>query len=163
MRTCRLFCTAVVSTLLALGCSRPEPGAPPVARREAVPEIFHGVSLQDPYRWMEKAENAAELERWMLAQGGYAQTLLAGLPGREAWYRRLLELYQEGTAVSSVTVRCGQLFYLETGAGESIARLVHRDASGQGKHRQLLGVAGRRHCCSQHHRERQRVLGHRLH
>lgn len=130
MRTCRLFCTAVVSTLLALGCSRPEPGAPPVARREAVPEIFHGVSLQDPYRWMEKAENAAELERWMLAQGGYAQTLLAGLPGREAWYRRLLELYQEGTAVSSVTVRCGQLFYLETGAGESIARLVHRDASG---------------------------------
>src|SRR6266508_3506433 len=50
----------------------------PVARVEVVRETHFGVTVGDPYRWME--EPSAEYESWLAGQGG----VRPGVPGRAA-------------------------------------------------------------------------------
>jgi prolyl oligopeptidase len=48
---------------------------------ESVTEIFHGVSVTDPYRWLED-QNSPRTRTWIEEQTSYARKYLDGLPGR---------------------------------------------------------------------------------
>ncbi len=99
---------AVVTTQL-MGCRPPEPPAPPpvaaapsasaaapvdgppFARRENVVDVLHGVSVADPYRWLEDAKSA-ETATWLASFDGFTRKHLARLAGRDALDKRLTEL-----------------------------------------------------------------------
>jgi prolyl oligopeptidase len=61
----------------------------PVARREEFVETKQGVEIRDPYRWMEAG--GAEFDALLRAEDAYARGILAGIPGRDAWHRRVLD------------------------------------------------------------------------
>ena len=64
--------------------------APPVAKMDGpapaavrvVKDTYHGVTVEDPYRWLE--EDTPEVKAWSDAQNAYAHAVLDKLPEREA-------------------------------------------------------------------------------
>jgi len=84
----------------------------PESRAEAVVEQLYGVSVEDPYRWLEDAK-ADEVRKWMASQDAFARQRLHALPGRDALASRLRELFY----VESVTAphhRGKRYFYTRT-------------------------------------------------
>jgi prolyl oligopeptidase len=63
----------------------------PPSRTGDVTDVLHGVSVMDPYRWLEDAKSP-EVQAWMKAQDDLARQHLASLPGRDAIAARLKEL-----------------------------------------------------------------------
>jgi prolyl oligopeptidase len=54
------------------------PGDPLVAPVRVVKDTLHGVTIEDPYRWLE--EDSAEQKAWTAAQNAKTRKLLDGLP-----------------------------------------------------------------------------------
>jgi prolyl oligopeptidase len=55
--------------------------APPKTRADNVSENIHGVTITDPYRWLED-QDSPDTRAWINEQNQYAQTVLSTLPGR---------------------------------------------------------------------------------
>lgn len=93
----------------------PQPiAAPPLARREDVSDVLHGVVVPDPYRWLED-EDDPEVAAWVKAQDDWARSRLDALPEREAIRARIAELmYVERRGPP--TIRGGRSFYVTKGA-----------------------------------------------
>jgi prolyl oligopeptidase len=64
---------------------------PPYSPIEAVTEILHGVSVTDPYRWLEN-QDSVQTRAWLEAQTEYARAYLDAIPGRERIRERIREL-----------------------------------------------------------------------
>ena len=56
---------------------------PPAARRSEAVDVYHGVSVKDPYRWMEELRSP-ETRAWIEAQDRYARAFAAKWTGRDA-------------------------------------------------------------------------------
>jgi len=71
------------------------PVAPyPVTRRQDLVETKFGVSVADPYRWLENDVRAdGEVRDWVSGQNKVTGAYLATLPGREALRARMAKLY----------------------------------------------------------------------
>lgn len=65
--------------------------APPHSPVEAVTETLHGVSVTDPYRWLED-QDSPRTRKWLASQRRYARTYLNAIPGREHIRERVREL-----------------------------------------------------------------------
>jgi prolyl oligopeptidase len=87
MRFALLSCLTLASTLPVAARADPLPSPPPT-RVEDFREVLHGVTLDDPYRWLEDQESV-EVHTWTAAQNRYAHSLLDPLPGRVAIRARL--------------------------------------------------------------------------
>src|SRR5215469_10525461 len=61
---------------------------PPLARQEIVEETLHGITIADPYRWMEDW-HSQELQDYVRAEGAYAREYLDALPRRQELYEHL--------------------------------------------------------------------------
>src|SRR5690348_2790793 len=66
------------------------PPPPPYSAVEPVTEIFHGVSVTDPYRWLED-QDSTRTRAWIKEQTLYARAYLDSIPGREAIRARIHE------------------------------------------------------------------------
>ncbi len=63
---------------------------PPQSAVEPVTEIFHGVSVTDPYRWLED-QDSPHTRAWIKEQTLYARAYLDSIPGRERIRKRIQE------------------------------------------------------------------------
>src|ERR1051326_3335262 len=57
--------------------------SPPKTRTDNVTETINGITITDPYRWLED-QNSPETRAWIDAQNNYTQKMLSGYSGREA-------------------------------------------------------------------------------
>jgi prolyl oligopeptidase len=90
----------ILVPLLALALARPSraraadpsprPVVPPTRTTDAA-DVLHGVTVRDPYRWLED-EKSPEVQAWMKAQDDAARQSLASLPQRAAIAARLKDL-----------------------------------------------------------------------
>jgi prolyl oligopeptidase len=64
--------------------------APPPSPIDAVTEVQHGVSVTDPYRWLED-QNSTRTRQWIAGQSAYTNAYLERLP-REGIGRRIRQL-----------------------------------------------------------------------
>jgi prolyl oligopeptidase len=98
--------------------------------------VRHGVSVADPFRWLEDDDDP-EVQAWIAAQNGRTDSLLSRLPGRDELQTRLLERLKAGT---SVAPRVGgtRVFTLERWGELDQAVLVVRSASSPGRARTLV-------------------------
>jgi prolyl oligopeptidase len=73
---------------------------PPAARSDHV-DVCHGVTVADPYRWMENVDSP-QTRAWVEAEDTLTSDYLAKIPGRDAIARRLTELqdFEQWTAPS---------------------------------------------------------------
>ena len=65
--------------------------APPATPKQPVIDVYHGISVTDDYRWLEKADDPA-VKSWSEAQNAFARRWLDALPGRQALAERLRSL-----------------------------------------------------------------------
>src|SRR5258708_6028826 len=63
---------------------------PPRSAVEPVTEIFHGVSVTDPYRWLED-QDSPRTRAWIQEQTLYSRAYLDSIPGRERIRKRIQE------------------------------------------------------------------------
>ena len=64
---------------------------PPCSPIEAVTDVLHGVTVTDPYRWLEDQASPRTRE-WLQAQHEYARCYLNAIPGRDRIRDRIREL-----------------------------------------------------------------------
>ncbi|HKQ98465.1 MAG TPA: prolyl oligopeptidase family serine peptidase [Candidatus Polarisedimenticolia bacterium] len=126
----RICCGAGLVALLSLVAAAGVPAdsklppAPPT-RRDDVKETLHGVTIVDPYRWLED-QGAPETRDWIDAQNRYAHGLLDALPMRGAIRDRLTDLARRDTQWAP-TERAGRLFTQKRRAGDDLPILFVRD------------------------------------
>lgn len=65
--------------------------APPYSPIEPVTEILHGITITDPYRWLEE-QDSPRTRDWLRAQNDYARSYLESIPGRDRIRQRVEEL-----------------------------------------------------------------------
>src|SRR5437879_3995278 len=70
-----------------------EPAAPPRTPQKPVTDVYHGVKVLDPYRWLEDGKNPA-VRKWSNEQNAFARSVLDHLPGRASIRERLQKLYE---------------------------------------------------------------------
>jgi prolyl oligopeptidase len=101
----------------------------PTARAPVEPfqEQRHGLTLDDPYRWMERAERAADLKAWLQTATEQGMAQLAARPERAAWVERLQQALQPGTRYQGLVEVGGRQFVRRSLVGEATPKLVVRE------------------------------------
>ncbi len=101
----------------------------PEARRGDDVDVYHGVEVPDPYRWMED-EAAAETQAWLSKQDGIAERFFGELGDREAIADYMESHWLDG--VVAVPVRKGDRTFLWKAAeGKSHNVLYVRKGDGE--------------------------------
>jgi prolyl oligopeptidase len=93
----RTSLASVVSVLLVAGTLDAQTTAParlnyPAAARGTQLDVYHGVTIADPYRWLEDVDSPATRE-WVAAQNRLTDSFLASIPQRPAIRSRLTQLW----------------------------------------------------------------------
>jgi prolyl oligopeptidase len=103
--------------------------APPETRVVPAVDQLFGLTLPDPYRWMEGANNA-EFNAWLGAEGARTRTRLDALPTIGAW-RDHMKAASAKTTINRLQRRVGsRLFFLRIEAGRP-GTLMVREADGK--------------------------------
>ncbi len=101
----------------------------PEARRGDVVDVYHGVEVPDPYRWMED-EAADEIQAWLARQDAIAERLFSEIPTYDAIAEYLESNWLDG--VVSVPVRKGdRTFQWKAAEGKSHNVLYVRKGDGE--------------------------------
>ena len=94
----RLFTITVISAVLCGGCQRASTTETrttkliyPAARKDSVVDIYHGIKVRDPYRWLEDP-NSSETLAWVEKQNKLTSGFLAAVPVRDKIKTRLTHL-----------------------------------------------------------------------
>lgn len=111
--------------------------APPPAHTVDVTDHLFGLTLPDPYRWMEGSNNAG-FDAWLKMQGEYTRAKLDALSALAGWRERLRQA--NGAAVFNVGFQRagGKVFFLRM-ADKGNPVLMVREADG--RQRPLLDPA----------------------
>ena len=118
---------------------------PPSSRVEPVTELLHGVTVIDPYRWLEDPEST-QTRGWIEKQTKYARAYLDPIPGRERIRERIRELLDIENYDSMQ--KAGQTYffrkrlpgqeqpciYMRQGPGGEDCLLIDPATRGTGKH-----------------------------
>lgn len=101
---------------------------PPVAPVKPVTDDYFGVKVTDNYRYMENF-NSQEVQQWVKAQADFTTHTLNQLPGRDAFFNRMMELEASVPAKVDCVLRFanGKIFYLKCGAQDDVWKLYMRD------------------------------------
>ncbi|WP_374658153.1 prolyl oligopeptidase family serine peptidase [Inhella sp.] len=119
--------------LLTAQAQTPYPATPV----KPVIDTYHGVSVSDPYRWMEGMKSA-EFQQWLKAQAEHTAAGLKTLPGRDKLRARLGELLDAGVSTGGyATAGEKAIVYLKREPGQNQRRLWIREGV-DGAERQLL-------------------------
>src|SRR5687767_10952545 len=70
---------------------RSAPNYPPARKSDQV-DVLHGVTVRDPYRWLEDPDSP-ESRAWIEAQNKVTDAYLDKIPGRERLRKRLTKLW----------------------------------------------------------------------
>ena len=106
----------------------------PQTKRVDLVETQFGVSVADPYRWLENdVRNDGEVRSWVDAQNKVTNAFLATLPGREALEKRITELY-DYERFAAPEKKGGRYFYTHNSGLQNQSVLFVRDkVDGEGR------------------------------
>ena len=108
---------------------------PPETRRDSVTETMHGVTIADPYRWLED-QGSADTRAWINEENAYTHALLDRLPGRDRLEARFGQL-RKVTALTLPIERSGRYVYRKRLADQDQYVIYKRDGL-EGKEEMLI-------------------------
>ncbi|HSB09614.1 MAG TPA: prolyl oligopeptidase family serine peptidase [Blastocatellia bacterium] len=91
--------------------------APPATRIDNVTETLHGVTISDPYRWLED-QTSPETRAWINAQNEYTASMLGRLSIRDRIRARLTQLLKIDT-INVPRERGGRYFFSKRRADQN--------------------------------------------
>jgi len=102
----------------------------PMTKTEPVTNVLHGVTITDPYRWLED-QNSPATRAWIDEQVRFTQSKLEQLPQRERIRKNLTELFR--VDIMNVPIaRNGRYFIRKRKASENQSVLyVRQGLTGQ--------------------------------
>ena len=100
---------------------------PPATRRGGEADVYHGVTVPDPYRWLEDGDSS-EVAQWVADHNQRTRQALDARPTWARWHERLSALVALPT-VLEVAAADDRLFVLERAAGADQYSLVLRSAA----------------------------------
>jgi prolyl oligopeptidase len=130
---------------LALAAGTPAFGfGPPPTPTRPVTDTVHGVSIVDPYRWLEGDNSDPaqmgkindEVAAWTDAQNAYTRSVLDNLPGRKALEERLRPLMEIGSVSSPSMV--GNRYFFSKREGKQNQAVVYWREGHKGESRVLI-------------------------
>ncbi len=99
---------------------------PPVAPVKPVIDDYHGIKVSDPYRYMEKLDDAA-VQSWFKTQDDYTRSVLARIPGRDRLLARIKELDQTVPRVEPTRLPGGMYLVFKEMPGENVFKIYKRN------------------------------------
>jgi prolyl oligopeptidase len=101
---------------------------PPPMPVQNVQDVYWGVTVDDPYRFLEQVKDPAVMS-WMKGQAEATDSILKRIPGRAGILSALKEKESVGGTVITGIYRTknNRWFYLKRSQGQSQAKLVWRD------------------------------------
>jgi prolyl oligopeptidase len=102
---------------------------------EPVTETIHGVTITDPYRWLE-GQNSSRTREWIAEQTRYARSYLDAIPGRDRIRERIRELLDVPT-YASVLKAGNRYFFRKRLPGEEQPSIYMREDR-DGEDRRLI-------------------------
>src|SRR6266403_1857003 len=104
--------------------------ARPATIVEPVTDIHHGVSVIDPYRWLEEA-HSPRTRKWIEEQTLYAHAYFERIPGRDRVRARITELLSVDTCEIPHKVGDRYFFRKRTAKQEQPCIYMRNGASGE--------------------------------
>jgi prolyl oligopeptidase len=107
-------CLALAATLHSYAPAQsPIAQSPPVAPKRPVTDTYHGVKVQDDYRWLQNW-NDPEVREWSEKENAYARQFLEHLPGVPALRSRVTQIMEAKTiSYGGVQYRKGKIFAMK--------------------------------------------------
>lgn len=129
----KALATFLAFSLLATAASAQAPLTNAEARAPAEPfnETLFGQAIDDPYRWMERADRAEAVSTFVRQSGAHTAAQLAALPGRARLRERIAAAMNAGVAYADLQYARGLTFYRRADPGAQLAKLVVRTADGR--------------------------------
>ncbi len=104
---------------------------PPRAVVRRVADVYHGTTIEDPYRYMENLKDP-EVQAWIRGQAEACTAALKSIPGRDLLRTRIKEL-DAGAPFEVFGVHrhpAGHLYYWKRKADERLPKFCRRDRAG---------------------------------
>ena len=127
----RLFLLAAAQLAVAMTIAAPVAAIEyPVTAKVAQADVIHGITVADPYRWLENdVRTDKQVEAWVAAENKVTQAYLATLPRRAAIKARLTQLYDYERFMLP-TERGGHVFYRRNSGLQKQFVLYVQDGAG---------------------------------
>ena len=84
--------TALMSAAIGGSAGATAPLGYPAAARDAQVDVYHGVKVADPYRWLEDIDSA-DTRAWVSAEDRLSRGFLDSIPGRDKLEARLRKVW----------------------------------------------------------------------
>ncbi len=111
--------------LASLGCSQDASPDYPDTRRIDHVDVYHGVEVADPYRWLEQdVRESKEVEAWVREQNKVTFAFIESIPERETIRKRLTELWNFERFTHYV--KAGGRYYFRKNDGLQNQYVLHR-------------------------------------
>ena len=123
---------AITLVLLALAAcstttSTPPRASYPASKVEPVTETIQGVTITDPYRWLED-QNTPDTRDWINRENAYTDTVLSNLPDKARFAQRIESLLKTDQ-MSFPIVRNGRYFFTKRPAGQDLFSIYMRESA----------------------------------
>lgn len=120
---------AVALVIVALACVAAQAAEYPQTRKENVVNVYHGVTVEDPYRWLEDG-SSQEVKEWSAAQNAAARKILDALPHRDGIASRIAESLSNTDYYYSAERAGEHGWFLKDSAPKPQPFIVRVDATG---------------------------------
>jgi prolyl oligopeptidase len=101
-------------------------GSLPITEPRPVTETLHGVTITDPYRWLED-QQSAETRTWISRQNAYTDSMLSGLPNKPRFAKRIESLLNTNL-INTLQLRGGRYFLTKREAGQDLFSIYMRES-----------------------------------
>src|ERR1044071_3805527 len=108
-----LFVSLIVTAAALALSDTPLAGSAPDTPKKSVTTEYHGVTVEDPYQWLE-ADDDSQVKAWAEAENQQTRKYLDSLPDRAGIEKQLQEWYAKTSpSYSSLVSRPGILFAMK--------------------------------------------------
>src|SRR4030042_2512624 len=123
------ICLIFLSLILLVACNFKEtPTKPSLAKVDPVENVYFGIKITDPYRYMENLQDSTVTE-WLKQQSDYTRSILNSIPGRQKLIDKMFEFDKRKSSQISYLIITDndRYFYLKTTPADETGKLFYRD------------------------------------
>ncbi|TAM81466.1 MAG: S9 family peptidase [Acidobacteria bacterium] len=137
---CQILCLVAVNLLISMALPAEHTDfqrlpRPPLAYRDGVVDLVHGIRIPDPYRWLEDQQSPAT-RAWIDAQNKYTDSILSKASGKETLVKSIAALERVDVTKTPIE-RNGRYFYMKRLATQDLFTIDLRDRL-EGRERVLV-------------------------